>query len=239
MTAVKSPWIIAFGVVAVVHLVLNGTDASPWDSITKCLLAPLLAAWVIEQKGPRAVVIALILCFLGDLFLELGDRMFVVGMAAFAGAHITFIRFFIARGAINQLRRRPPVLIVYVVAAVGLVAYAWSGLEVGLRPVIPIYAALLVGTAATSVATDLRAGIGGALFLISDGIIALGQADRINNDAAATGLAIMTFYLLSIYFLATGILAREHATMAAGPAFDPTIRTDCWPVFPASPAAKA
>ena len=122
MTAVKSPWIIAFGVVAVVHLVLNGTDASPWDSITKCLLAPLLAAWVIEQKGPRAVVIALILCFLGDLFLELGDRMFVVGMAAFAGAHITFIRFFIARGAINQLRRRPPVLIVYVVAAVGLVA---------------------------------------------------------------------------------------------------------------------
>ena len=40
--AVKSPWIIGFGVVVVVHLALNAADASPWDSITKCLLAPLL-----------------------------------------------------------------------------------------------------------------------------------------------------------------------------------------------------
>jgi uncharacterized membrane protein YhhN len=222
MTAAKSPWIIAFAVVAVVHLVLNGADASPWDSITKCFLAPLLAAWVVEQKGPPALVIA--------LFLELGDSVFVVGMAAFAGAHITFIRFFVARGAVAQLRRKPLILIVYTAAAVGMVAYVWTGLDVGLRPVIPIYAALLVGTAATSLATDLRAGVGGALFLVSDGIIALGQADRVDNDATATGLAIMAFYIVSIYLLSTGILSRERATVAAG--FDRTQRTDCWPVFP-------
>jgi len=232
MTAVKSPWILAFGVIAVVHLVLNGADAGPWDSITKCLLAPLLAAWVIEQKGPRALVIALIFCFFGDLFLELGDSVFVVGMAAFAGAHITFIRFFVARGAIAQLRRKPLILIIYVVAAIAMVVYVWTGLDVGLRPVIPIYAALLVGTASTSLATDLRAGVGGALFLISDGIIAMGQADRIDNDATATGLAIMAFYILSIFFLSSGILEREKATVSAGPGFDPTQRTDCWPVFP-------
>lgn len=232
MTAAKSPWIIAFGVVAVAHLVLNGADASPWDSITKCFLAPLLAAWVIEQRGPRALVIALIFCFFGDLFLELGDGVFVVGMAAFAGAHITFIRFFVARGAVAQLRRKPLILVVYAVAAVGMVAYVWTGLDVGLRPIIPIYAALLVGTAATSLATDIRAGIGGALFLISDGIIALGQADRIDNDATATGLAIMAFYIVSIFFLTTGILDREKATVAAGAGFDRTQRTDCWPVFP-------
>lgn len=233
MTAAKSPWIMAFGATAVVHLVLNGAGASPWDSVTKCFLAPLLAAWVIEQKGPRALVIALIFCFLGDLFLELGDNVFIVGMAAFAGAHITFIRFFVARGAIGQLRRKPLILVVYAVAGIAMVAYVWTGLDVGLRPVIPIYAALLVGTAATSLATDVRAGIGGLLFLISDGIIALGQADRIDNDATATGLAIMTLYILSIFFLTTGILYREKATAAAGPGFDRTQRTDCWPVFPA------
>jgi uncharacterized membrane protein YhhN len=233
MTAVKSPWIIAFGVMAVVHLVLNGADAGPWDSITKCFLAPLLAAWVIQQKGPRALAIALIFCFFGDLFLELGDSVFVVGMAAFAGAHITFIRFFVAHGAVDQLRRKPLILAVYAIAAIVMVVYVWTGLDVGLRPVIPIYAALLVGTAATSLATDVRAGVGGGLFLISDGIIALGQADRIDNDATATGLAIMAFYILSIFFLSTGILGREKATVAAGPGFDPTQRTDCWPVFPA------
>ncbi|MEJ7636054.1 lysoplasmalogenase [Aeromicrobium sp.] len=232
MTALKSPWLIAFAVASVVHLVLNGADASPWDSITKCLLAPFLAAWVIEQDGPRLLVVALGFCFLGDLFLELDDDVFVIGMAAFAAAHICFIRFFVQRGAVDRLRRRPLILVVYVAAAIGLVAWCWGGLEPGLRPVIPIYAALLIGTASTSLATDLRAGIGGALFLVSDGIIALGEADRIDKETTGTGLAIMGLYILAIFFLTTGILGREKATIAAGPGFDPTVRTDCWPRLP-------
>jgi uncharacterized membrane protein YhhN len=232
MTALKSPWLISFAAVSVVHLVLIGADAEPWDSITKCLIAPLLAAWVIEQDGPKLLVAALAFCFLGDLFLEFDD-LFVVGMAAFAAAHYCFIRFFILRGAIEQLVKKPWILVVYVIAAIGLVAWCWGGLETGLRPIVPVYAALLLGTASTSLATDLRAGLGGALFLVSDGIIALGEADRIDKDATGTGLAIMTLYILAIFFLTTGILDREKRTIAAGPGFDPTVRTDCWPRLPA------
>ncbi|MDR7085893.1 putative membrane protein YhhN [Aeromicrobium panaciterrae] len=231
MTALKSPWIIAFGVMTVVHLVLNGAEADPWDSISKCVLAPLLVAWVIEQKGPRLLAAALVFCFFGDLFLEFED-LFIVGMAAFALGHICFIRFFISRGAMGQLKRKPWILAIYTVAGIAMIAYAWSGLEDGLKPVVPIYAALLVGTAATSMATDVRAGIGGLLFLLSDGIILLGEADRIDKDAVASGLAIMALYIASIFFLTSGVLNREKATIAAGPGFDPTIRTDCWPVFP-------
>ncbi len=231
MTAMKSPWIIAFGVVAAVHLVLNGAGADPWDSISKCFLAPLLLGWVIEQKGPRLLAAALAFCFLGDLFLEFDD-LFIVGMAAFALGHICFIRFFISRGAIGQLKRKPWILAVYVVAGIAMIAYGWSGLEDGLKPVVPIYAALLVGTGATSLATDIRAGVGGLLFLISDGIILLGEADRIDKDATGTGLAIMATYIAAIFFLTSGILNREKVTIAAGPGFDPTVRTDCWPVFP-------
>ena len=235
MTAMKSPWIIAFGVMTVVHLVLNGAEAEPWDSISKCLLAPLLVAWVIERKGPRLLAAALVFCFFGDLFLELDD-LFIVGMAAFALGHICFIRFFISRGAMGQLKRKPLILVVYVIAGIAMIAYGWSGLEDGLKPVVPIYAALLVGTGATSLATDLRAGIGGLLFLISDGIILLGEADRIDKDATGTGLAIMATYIAAIFFLTSGILNREKVTLAAGPGFDPTVRTDCWPVFPDSKA---
>jgi uncharacterized membrane protein YhhN len=231
MIAMKSPWIIAFGAMTVIHLVLNGAEADPWDSISKCLLAPLLVGWVIEQKGPRLLAAALVFCFFGDLFLEFDD-LFIVGMAAFALAHICFIRFFVSRGAIGQLKRKPWILAVYAIAGIAMIAYAWSGLEDGLKPVVPIYAALLVGTAATSMATDLRAGIGGLLFLFSDGIILLGEADRIDKDATATGLAIMALYIASIFFLTSGILNREKVTIAAGPGFDPTVRTDCWPVFP-------
>lgn len=223
---------MAFGTVSVIHLVLNGADASPWDSITKCLIAPLLAAWVVEQHGPRLLVVALGFCFLGDLFLELGD-LFIVGMASFAAAHVCFITFFVRRGALDQLRRRPWILAVYVIAAIGLVAWCWGGLENGLKAPIPVYAALLVGTAATSLATDVRAGVGGMLFLLSDGIIALAEADRIDKEATTTGLAIMGLYILAIFLLTTGILNREKATIAAGPGFDPTRRTDCWPKLPA------
>ena len=232
MHAVKSPWLIAFGVVSVVHLLLNGLGAGPWDSISKCLVAPLLAMWVVEQGGPRLLVAALVFCFFGDLFLEIED-LFIVGMAAFAAGHICFITIFVQRGAVDQLRRKPWIVAAYVVTAVGLVAWCWGGLEAGLKPPIPVYAALLVGTAATALASDVRAGVGGLMFLVSDGIIALGEAGRIDPDATATGLAIMVLYILAIFFLTTGILWREKRTVAAGPGFDPTVRTDCWPRFPA------
>lgn len=235
MTAMKSPWIIAFGVVAVVHLVLNGAGADPWDSISKCFLAPLLVGWVIEQKGPSLLAAALAFCFLGDLLLEFED-LFILGMTAFAVAHICIIRLFIARGAIGQLKLRPLILAVYVVAGIAMIVSAWNGLEAGLKPVVPVYAALLVGTAATSLSTDLRAGIGGLFFLLSDGLILLGEADHIDRDATWTGLAIMATYILAIFFLTAGILNREKITITAGPGFDPTVRTDCWPVFPGAKA---
>ena len=142
--AVKSPWIIGFGVVSVVHLVLNAADAAPWDSITKCLIAPLLAAWVLQPEGPRLLVAALLFCLGGDLFLEI-ESLFVVGMASFAAAHICFITFFVQRGALPRLRAKPLALIVYVAAAIAMVIWAWDGLEADVRPFVPVYALLLVG----------------------------------------------------------------------------------------------
>lgn len=237
LVAVRSPWLIAFGIASLVHLVLNGAGTQPWESITKCVLAPLLTAWVVEQKGPRLLVVALGLCFLGDLFLELDD-LFIVGMAAFAAAHIAFITLFVQRGALARLRGRPWIAVAYVVAAIGLVAWCWGGLEDGLKAPIPVYAALLVGTATLSLVSDLRAGVGGALFLVSDALIALGEADRIDKDATLTGLAIMALYILAIFFLTTAIVGRERRTVAAGSGFDPTVRTDCWPRLPATRAAR-
>lgn len=234
MEAIRSPWIIAFGVVTVVHLALNAGDVTPWDSITKCLLAPLLIGWVVQLRGPLLLVAALIGCFLGDLFLELDDDWFPVGMAAFAIGHLCFITFFVQRGALPQLRRKPWIPLVYLVAAVALILWCWDGLTDDIRPLVPFYAALLAGTAATALAVDLRAGLGGVLFLVSDGIIAASEAGRLDPDSAGTGFAIMALYIAAIFFLTTGILDKEKRTLAAGPGFDPTVRTDCWPRMPQS-----
>jgi uncharacterized membrane protein YhhN len=234
MTAVKSPFILAFGAAAVVHLVLNATDVTPWDSITKCVLAPLLVAWVVQLDGPRLLVAALVFCFLGDLFLELDD-LFAAGMAAFAAAHICFIVFFVRRGALDRLRTVIVPLVIYVLAAVGLLAWAWSGLDPEIRPLVPFYVLLLIGTAVTALALDRRAGVGGLMFLVSDAFIALGEADRMDKDAAWHGLVVMGLYIGSIFLLSTGILNREAASRhAARDGFDPTVRTDCWPRLPES-----
>ncbi|WP_092808441.1 lysoplasmalogenase [Rhodococcus globerulus] len=202
---VRSPWFVAFAIVAVAHLILNGADVTPWDGITKVMLAPLLAAWVLVDHGPKIIAAALIACAFGDLFL-LWDGTFIVGMAAFAIGHLCFIRFFISRGALQGIRKNPWVLLAYTAAAFALVGYTWSGLG-ELQIPVPIYAAILVCTAATSLAYNKTAGLGGALFLFSDAIILLGQADKWQPEP--TDIWIMASYILALLLLTVGILSQE------------------------------
>lgn len=231
MSVFKNPWLIAFGAITVIHLILNAADATPWVGITKVMIIPLLTAWVVTQGGPRIIVIALIACTFGDLFL-IWDNTFTVGMAAFAIGHICFISFFVSRGALGQLRTKPWIVALYIAAAIAMIAYAWSGLDADIKPLVPFYAALLAGTASTALACDNRAGLGGALFLVSDGIILLGEADK--WQPAPSGVWIMALYVGGLFFLSAGIVNKERNTLAAG--FDPTMRTDCWPRVPADPA---
>ena len=70
MDLLKSPWLLLFLIVAAAHLATLGFQLGLAANITKCLLAPLLAIWVVQQDGPWLLVVALIGCFFGDLFLE-------------------------------------------------------------------------------------------------------------------------------------------------------------------------
>lgn len=229
MDSLRSPWLAAFGLAVVAHLALVLADARPWDSVTKCLIAPLLAAWVVQQRGPRLLVLALACCLLGDLFLEI-DGLFIAGMAAFAAAHVCFVTFFARRGALERLRARPWIPLALLVAAVALLVWVWPGLESGLRVPVVVYAALLSTTAATALAVDLRAGVGALLFLFSDGLIAARIAERVPEDSAFGGFVVMLTYSLALFFLATAIVFKEARSREVG--FDPTRRTDCWPTMP-------
>lgn len=239
MERVKSPWIIAFGVVAVLHLLFVGVGAAPADTITKCLLAPLLAAWAWQLGGPKLLLVALAFCFLGDLFMDL-DR-FLWGMAAFALAHVCFITLFGQRGALNAIRAsfggqdrwRAAFVVAYALAAVLVIAWAWGGFDPAMRTAVPVYATLLVGTAATAMALDVRAGVGAALFVVSDMLIALGAAGRIDPDATSNHLAVMGLYIFGILLITGGVLNRELRTQRLlRDGTDLTQRTDCWPRLP-------
>jgi hypothetical protein len=191
----------AFAATALVHIGLNIADVSPWDTITKCLLAPLLVVWVLRAGGPRIIALALFFCFLGDLFLEF-EATFLPGMVAFAAAHVCFISWFVSRGAVERIKRNPLALGILGIAAVVLIAFAWGGLEPAMRAPVVIYALLLTTTAVTALATGRFAGIGALLFLVSDAVIALGIAERIDSDGLLSKLTIMPLYAAAIAVLA-------------------------------------
>ena len=212
------PFVVAFLAVLAVHLVLLAAGVTPWDSVTKCLLAPVLVAWVLTSRGPRLLALALLLCLGGDLLLELDD-LFVAGMASFAAAHVCFVTLFVRAGALRVHRPSVALVASYLVAGVVVVAWAWGGLAADLRPVIPVYAALLLATAVTASTVDRLAGIGGGLFLVSDGIIALGEADRVDPGSAVVSVPIMALYGAAILLLAAGGRRTGHVARA----------TDCFP----------
>jgi uncharacterized membrane protein YhhN len=240
--AVKSPWIIGFGVVLVLHLLFRGLEIDPYQTITKVLLAPLLALWAWQFDGPRLLVVGLVFCFLGDLFMDLGASWFIAGMAAFALAHICFIALFVKRGAVDALRASlaaPPerwravVVALYVVGAIVFVVWAWPGFPSDIRPVVPVYALLLVGTATTSIVLDTRAGIGAGLFVVSDALIAIGW-DQYGIAETWQRVTVMALYAFGIFLITAGVLNRERRTRRiAADGFDITQRTDCWPRLPA------
>jgi uncharacterized membrane protein YhhN len=240
MTAVKSPWIIAFGVVLVAHLVFRGLEIDPYQTITKCLLAPLLALWAWQLEGPRLLVLGLVFCFLGDLFMDLDARWFIAGMAAFAFAHACFITLFVQRGAVKAVqasmagaeRWRAALAVLYIVGAIVFVVWAWPGFPAHVRPAVPLYALLLTGTATTSIVLDTRAGIGAALFVVSDALIAVGW-DQYHVAATWQRVIVMVLYVFGIFLITAGVLNRERRTRRiAADGFDITQRTDCWPRLP-------
>jgi uncharacterized membrane protein YhhN len=247
MSAVKSPWIIAFGALTIVHLFLVGFGVTPWDTVTKCLLAPLLALWAAQFGGPRLLVAGLVFCFFGDLFMDLfrikqdDTPWFMLGMASFALAHVCFITLFVQRGSLSALRAsfggkerwRAALAVVYVLGAAASLVLDLGRFDPSVRPFVPVYTMLLVGTAVTAIALDTRAGVGAALFLLSDGLISAGVTGRVDAGAPWHQPTIMALYLLSIFLITAGVLNREARTRRiAADGFDITQRTDCWPRLP-------
>jgi len=235
VSAIRSPWLAAFAAVSVGHLVLITADVSPWDTVTKVMLMPLLAIWAYTQGAPRLLIAALLLSTVGDFAMDF-ESLFLLGMAGFALAHVCYISFFVSRGALDELRKEPWIGVVYAVAAAMLVVYLWNQPSIAdLRIPIPFYAALLATTAATSLALDTRAGIGAAMFMASDALIALGVAELPQPKPA--DLWIMVLYILGQLLLTTGILNKERTSLAAMAQVGPNgelvaQRTDCWPRLP-------
>ncbi|MER5643885.1 lysoplasmalogenase [Streptosporangium sp. NPDC002524] len=199
--------LVAFWVCCAVHLALGVAGAAPLDSVTKALLMPLLAAWVLARRGPRPLVAALLLSWGGDVALEV-DGLFLPGMTLFAAAHVCYVTYFVREGALGALRRRPAVPVAYAALWVVLILVLWPGLG-DLRLPVAAYSLLLTATAVTAAGHGRWIGAGGALFLLSDTLIAFELAGL--PRLPAHGFLIMATYLAGQYLLASGIVGRSRS----------------------------
>ncbi|MGW0748942.1 lysoplasmalogenase [Streptomyces sp. NPDC002587] len=172
--------------------------------LAKPLLMPLLVAYMITRGAPRLLVAALLFGWGGDLALLFdAEPAFLIGMGSFAAGHVCYLVLFGRRGT-NALLGGA-----YALALLGTVALLWADLPADLRIPVAGYSLLLTAMAYRSSALGLRAGVGGALFLVSDTLIATGVAAW--PQLPRPDFWIMATYAAAQYLLATGSTAREQA----------------------------
>ena len=225
--------LVSFGAAAVVDLVSLAAGFTPGHLVAKPLLMPLLAAHVGVRGGPGLLTAALLFGWGGDVLLLSGaDPAFLAGMASFAAGHVCYLLLF--RKSTLQLfeKTTPGTRVekaaprargawldgVYGIALVATVALLWPGLPADLRIPVAGYSLLLTAMAARATRLGLVAGVGGAIFLLSDTLIATGVADW--PQLPRPDFWIMLTYAVAQFLLVRGVLdlfgARSAPTAAYG-----------------------
>ncbi|WP_329199884.1 lysoplasmalogenase [Streptomyces sp. NBC_01435] len=194
------PLLLAFLVASAVDLVGVLADIPAAHLVAKPLLMPLLAGYAVARRGPRLLVAALLFGWGGDtLLLADADAAFLVGMGSFAVGHVCYLWYFgRARGSLSAG-------LVYVVVLTCFVALLWPGLPAELRIPMTGYSLLLTAMAYRAGTLGRYAATGGALFLLSDALIATGIADW--PQLPAPDFWVMLTYLAAQFLLTVGILA--------------------------------
>ncbi|MFZ3469423.1 lysoplasmalogenase [Streptomyces sp. 4.24] len=194
----------AFAVAAALDLGSLLAGWHPGHVLAKPLLMPLLVGYVITRRAPRLLVAALLFGWGGDLALLFdADPAFLIGMGSFAAGHVCYLVLF------GRRRTGPLLGAAYAAALLGTVTLLWSDLPAELRIPVAGYSLLLTAMAYRSSALGRRAGLGGALFLLSDTLIATGVAEW--PQPPLPDFWIMATYLAAQYLLATGALAPRRA----------------------------
>lgn len=179
---------VAYAAVAAADVVLAATGRDRARRVTKPLLMPLLAA---RRDGPTRRALAL--GGVGDVaLLGSGQAAFTAGLGAFLVGHAAWVRALRGRPGTGLVRRRPVLVVPYALVLAGFNTYLWGRTGRDRVPVL-VYSAALTATAVAALDTgDPRAAAGGALFLGSDGLLALERFAGLHLPAHE-GLVMATY----------------------------------------------
>ena len=201
----------AYAVVVLVHLGAHLAGAEPLANATQWVAVPWLLLALIAQTRLRS---RLALFTAGGLgFSWVGDTLpdvvpesiaFIALMGSFLVAHALFVAGFWPWRHESLLRSRWA----WGYSALAVVMVLACAPRAGaLTPGIAVYAVALALMALLAAGIHPLAGIGGAIFLVSDGLIAVGEFVPA-TDVPLPGIWIMATYLGAILLLTLGVLRR-------------------------------
>lgn len=209
--------LVLFGLVALAHLGIQLSGPDAWSRPTQVLLVPALALVLITASDrPRGrllglALVALVFSWLGDTApaLASGDTAFLLMVGFFLVAQVVYVAAFWPHRARSALYRRRALLVPYagfVAALVWLCAPHTGGLLV---PVL-LYGLVLGLMAVLATGLNPWVAAGGALFLVSDALIAL-RAFAPGWDLPQGGFWVMGTYIAAQTLIVLGLLARARA----------------------------
>jgi uncharacterized membrane protein YhhN len=215
---------LGFVLVSLVHLGALVADQGTLADVSQALLMPALAAFVATAtRWPRGhlvrwSVVALGASWLGDSLPALlaDDTAFLVMVGCFLVAQVAYIVAFAPDASRSVLRRRPLALLGYGAVLVGLLALCAPHAGTMLVPVA-VYGGCLIAMAVLSTGVSALAGVGGAVFVVSDSLIAL---DHFVPGWHLPGqdVWVMVTYLVGQALIAVAVVQRNRAVRAPRPA---------------------
>jgi uncharacterized membrane protein YhhN len=180
----------------------DGWIAARWLFVFKPLTTVLIIAFAWSRGADllarqRWVRAGLLLSLAGDVALLWPVQGFLPGLVAFLLAHLAYIVAF-TRGV--RFAARPVAFAAYAVVAGGILWWLWPGIPPALRVPVLAYVVCLATMAAQATAVGRLAALGGALFVVSDALLAA-------NKFAAP-LPLSALWILASYWAAQSLIAN-------------------------------
>lgn len=180
--------------------------------LTQALLAPLLLSILLtsghlrDRRVVRVTMVALVMCFIGDLVPSLLAYApgFKVMVFTFLAAQICFAAAFWPFRASSVLSGRPWLIVLYALG-LGVLLTTCMGSAGNLWAPLTLYGLCLMITAVLASGLGVLGTVGGALFFVSDALIAIG-AFAPSIGVPHIGVWIMAPYAAALALFTAAVL---------------------------------
>jgi uncharacterized membrane protein YhhN len=213
----KTVWIILFALVLLIDLVAVYLNNESLRFITKPLLMPLLAIYLLQQTRSATsglkvwILLALFFSWMGDIFLLFegrGSNLFLFGLSAFLVAQVFYIVFFHNIRTKEYIRGNALLLllvIVYYSILISVLSPYLGNMKLPVRIYGVVLSFMLMLALHTMLGKNKKAALwmtmGAILFVTSDSLLAFNKFFSSFNYA---GIIIMLTYGLAQLLITVG-----------------------------------